>query len=47
VLGVTNGKNPKAKDTWCWNEDVQRVIKEKKECYKSWHHDTSTTNMLK
>ena len=47
VLGVTKGKKPEAKDTWWWNEDVQRAIKAKKECYKSWHHDRSSSNMVK
>ena len=45
VFGVTKGKNPEAKYTWWWNEDVQRAIKE--ECYKSWHHDRSSSNMVK
>lgn len=47
VLGVTKSKKPEAKDTWWWNEDVQKAIKEKKECYKRWHHDRSTSNMVK
>lgn len=37
VLGVTKGKKQEPKDTWWWNEDVQKAIKE--ECYKCWHHD--------
>jgi hypothetical protein len=41
VLRLTTGKKPEAKDTWWWDEDVQRAIKEK-ECYKSWHHERST-----
>ena len=31
VLGVAKGKKKEPKDTWWWNEDVQKVIKEK-EC---------------
>jgi hypothetical protein len=46
VLGVTKGKKHEAMDTWWWNEDVQKAIKEK-ECYKSWQHDTSTINIVK
>ena len=34
VLGVTKWSRCDSKDTWSWNEDVQKVIKEKKECYK-------------
>ena len=28
--GVTKGSGGEAKDTWWWNEEVQRDIKEKK-----------------
>ena len=45
VLGVTKGKKKEAKDTWWWNKDVQKVIKDKKECYKTWFQDRSTSNM--
>ena len=31
VCGVTKGSGGKAKDTWWWNEEVQRAIKEKKD----------------
>jgi hypothetical protein len=34
VCGVTKGSGGEAKDTWWWNEEVQKAIKEKKECYK-------------
>ena len=34
VCGVTKGSEGEAKDTWWWNKEVQRAIKEKKECYK-------------
>ena len=30
VCGVTKGSGGEAKDTWWWNEEVQRAIKEKK-----------------
>ena len=33
VLRVTKGSGCDSKDTWWWNEDVQKAIKEK-ECYK-------------
>jgi hypothetical protein len=35
VFGVTKGSNSESKDTWWWAEDVQKAIKEKKECYRS------------
>ena len=39
VCGVTKGRGREAKDTWWWNEEVQRAIKEKKECYRCLYHD--------
>jgi hypothetical protein len=35
-----------AKDNWCWNEEVQRIIKEK-ECYRRLYHDRSVDNIEK
>ena len=35
VFGVTKGSSGESKDTWWWTEDVQKAIKEKKECYRS------------
>jgi hypothetical protein len=34
LLGVTKGSGCDLKDSWWWNEDVQKDIKEKKEYYK-------------
>ena len=36
VLGVTFGKRKGDRETWCWNEEVQERIKEKKEAKKAW-----------
>ena len=36
VLGVTFGKRKGDKETWWWNEEVQKSIKEKKETKKAW-----------
>ena len=36
VLGVTFGKQKGDKETWWWNEEVQKSIKEKKEPKKAW-----------
>ena len=44
---MTKGKKKEPKDTWWWNEEVQKAIKEKKECYKTWYQDRSTSNMEK
>ena len=34
VFGVSRGGKQEGKDTWLWNDEVQRAIKEKKECFK-------------
>ena len=36
VLGVTFGKRKGDRETWWWNEEVQKSIKEKKEAKKAW-----------
>ena len=45
VFGVTKGSRGEPKDTWWWTEDVQKAIKEKKECYRSLFHDRSAVNI--
>ncbi|PWZ22060.1 Craniofacial development protein 2 [Zea mays] len=45
VFGVTKGSRGEPKDTWWWTEDVQKSIKEKKECYRSSFHDRSAINI--
>jgi hypothetical protein len=44
-FGVTKGGKCETKDTWCWNEKVQKVIKEKKECFRRMHLDGSVDNV--
>jgi hypothetical protein len=39
VFGVTRGNKREPKDTWWWNDEVQKAINEKKECYKRLHHN--------
>jgi hypothetical protein len=47
VFGVTRGYKHKPKDTWWWNDDVQKTISEKKKCYKRLHHNRSDENIQK
>jgi hypothetical protein len=35
---VTKGDKREAKETWWWNEKVQKAIKEKKECFRRMHN---------
>ena len=34
VFGVTKGSKSEPKHTWSWNNEVQKAIKGKKECYR-------------
>jgi hypothetical protein len=45
VFGVSRGGKQEAKDTWWWNEEVQKAIKEKNECFKRLHLDRSAANI--
>jgi hypothetical protein len=47
VFGVTRGNKRETKDTWWWNDEVQKAINEKKECYKRLHHNKSDENIQK
>jgi hypothetical protein len=47
VFGVTRENKRESKDTWWWNDDVQKTINEKKECYKRLHHNRSDKNIQK
>jgi len=42
---VTRGSRRDAKDTWWWNVEVQKAIKEKKDCFRRLYLDRSATNM--
>ena len=42
---MSRGGKQEGKDTWWWNDKVQRAIKEKKECFKCLHLDKSATNI--
>ncbi|PWZ11227.1 Craniofacial development protein 2 [Zea mays] len=46
-FGLSQGNRREVKDTWWWNEDVQKAIKEKKDCYKRLHHDKCAENIEK
>jgi hypothetical protein len=42
---VTKGGKRKTKETWWWNEKVQKAIKEKKKCFRHMHLDRSVDNI--
>jgi hypothetical protein len=45
VFGVSRGGKQEVKETWWWNDEVQRATKENKECFKRLHLDKSATNI--
>jgi hypothetical protein len=45
VFGVTRGNKHEPKDTWWWNDEVQKAINEKKKYYKYLHHNKSDENI--
>ena len=42
---MSRGGKQEGKDTWWWNDEVQRAIKEKKECFKRLYLDKSAANI--
>jgi phage terminase small subunit len=44
-FGVTKRDKHETKETWWWNEKVQKAIKEKKECFRRMHLDRSVDNV--
>jgi acyl-CoA hydrolase len=42
---VTKEDKREAKETWWWNEKVQKAIKEKKECFRRMHLSMSADNV--
>ncbi|XBH78220.1 hypothetical protein VPH35_106393 [Triticum aestivum] len=46
-FGVSRGRRSEDKDTWWWNDDVQKAIKEKKDCFRRLYLDRSAHNIEK
>ena len=46
-FGVSMGRRSEDKDTWWWNDDVQKAIKEKKDCFRRLYLDRSADNIEK
>ena len=44
---MSRGGRSEAKDTWWWNHDVQKAIKEKKDCFRRLYLDRSADNIEK
>ncbi|KAI8530451.1 hypothetical protein RHMOL_Rhmol11G0059300 [Rhododendron molle] len=39
VFGESKRKGPTSEETWWWNDEVQIMVKTKKECFKKWQKD--------
>ena len=46
-FGVSRGRRSEDKDTWWWNDDVQKALKEKKDCFRRLYLDRSADNIEK
>ena len=46
-FGVPRGSRSGVKDTWWSNDDVQKAIKEKKDCFRRLYLDRSAGNIEK
>jgi hypothetical protein len=44
---VSKVSRRKAKDTWWWNDEVQKAIKEKEDCFHCLYLDRSSDNIEK
>ena len=44
---MSRGRRSEDKDTWWWNDDVQKAIKEKKDCFIRMYLDRSADNIEK
>jgi hypothetical protein len=44
---VSRGSRREAKDTWWWNDEVQKAIKEKNDCFQRLYLDRSVDNIDK
>jgi hypothetical protein len=47
ILGESKGKGPQSKETWWWNEEVQNIVKIKRECFKTWQTNRNEENFEK
>jgi hypothetical protein len=46
-FGMTRESRSEAKDTWWWSDDVQKAIKEKKDCFRHLHLGRSADTIEK
>ena len=46
-FAMSRGSGSEAKDTWWWNDGVQKAIKEKKNCFGLLYLDRSADNIEK
>ena len=44
VLGESKGKGPQTKETWWWDEEVQKAVKRKRTNFKTWQMNKNMEN---
>ena len=47
VLGESRGKVKPSKETWWWNDEIQKTIREKRYCYKNWQKTKNKEDLEK
>ncbi|MCX8814367.1 exonuclease/endonuclease/phosphatase family protein, partial [Vibrio parahaemolyticus] len=47
ILGESIGMAPLGKEGWWWNEKIQKLLKEKKECYKTYYKNKNEDTLRK
>ena len=47
VLGESRGKVQPSKETWWWNDEVQKTIRDKRYCYKNWQKTKNIEDLEK
>ena len=47
VLGISKGRGSPSKEIWWWNDEIQTIVKAKKESFKQWQRDRNVDNLRK
>ena len=45
IVGIYKNRRFSHRETWWWNEDVQKAIKAKQEKFKTWQRNKNDTNL--
>ena len=45
ILGETSGGKYVERESWWWNDDVQKAVKEKRDSFKKWQNSRTTEDL--